>query len=715
MKQFFERTPKWIHSLIVCVFIVALLVSGAFIIKTQTSFVSAAPITGTADASRMLPVNGTGLQLEDDILQNVGTPDINKAETEEIKDGENKDEGLEPTETDRPDLPSDNQEDKENVPDKNENKQPDTTTPQDEEQPGNTNPPGQNPGNSDPIPGDGGNPSDGPGTPTDNPGDTPEPSDQKDDRIFFETDIINGFTIQSREYKFKLTHNFPELTVRGVQVYVGSALQPGWSNQSNRVLLNEGKNIIRVAVDYIDKDNKVISVYKDYMIYVDLGEVIINTSLIDQSVNRPDFSLTASATYRGDNVSISVTHNGNTLSSNDGIYSVKLSEGSNTFVLSAEQNGKSRTKTYTVIYNAPKEVTIITSLTNYSQSNPKIIHGENISFTASIIGGTDKAKLTVVCDGVTLTGNNGSYSATISKMNMPVTIRLKATDKVEGKNVEVTEYYYVKYIPVATEETAPRLKYINRAIDNGENIKGTSFTLDIDPVDYKGNSLGYNNVIVRLNGETIDHRWHSNYISYPLLFKGGANRLDIRVTDDDGRYADYSYIVNCIALKDGDSLGTITISLDASVLGLGYLIPSTEIEIFQGETGAQIIDRLLKANGFTYEHTGTFQKDFYLARVCKPGMTAGAQIPVDLLEALENDGWWPNDNQDLDSLGEFDYYQGSGWMYSKNGNFPGYGFADSILKDGDVVKIRFTLAYGKDIGGYKSTGGDDTGNYGKIW
>jgi hypothetical protein len=31
------------------------------------------------------------------------------------------------------------------------------------------------------------------------------------------------------------------------------------------------------------------------------------------------------------------------------------------------------------------------------------------------------------------------------------------------------------------------------------------------------------------------------------------------------------------------------------------------------------------------------------------------------------------------------------------------------------VKIRFSLAYGKDIGGHKATGGDDADNYGKIW
>ena len=60
-------------------------------------------------------------------------------------------------------------------------------------------------------------------------------------------------------------------------------------------------------------------------------------------------------------------------------------------------------------------------------------------------------------------------------------------------------------------------------------------------------------------------------------------------------------------------------------------------------------------------------------------------------------------------LGEFDYAQGSGWMYCLNNVFPNVGFADSYLSDGDVVRVQFTAAYGSDIGGGYSTGGGDSG------
>ena len=71
----------------------------------------------------------------------------------------------------------------------------------------------------------------------------------------------------------------------------------------------------------------------------------------------------------------------------------------------------------------------------------------------------------------------------------------------------------------------------------------------------------------------------------------------------------------------------------------------------------------------------------------------------------------------MDELGEFDFSQGSGWMYSINGIYSSYGLSKAHAQDGDIVRIRFTLAYGKDIGGYKAMGETygQTKDYGKEW
>lgn len=52
------------------------------------------------------------------------------------------------------------------------------------------------------------------------------------------------------------------------------------------------------------------------------------------------------------------------------------------------------------------------------------------------------------------------------------------------------------------------------------------------------------------------------------------------------------------------------------------------------------------------------------------------------------------------SVGEFDFAYGSGWLYSIGGGtyYPTTSLADYELQDGDVLVLRYTLAYGRDVG-----------------
>lgn len=52
----------------------------------------------------------------------------------------------------------------------------------------------------------------------------------------------------------------------------------------------------------------------------------------------------------------------------------------------------------------------------------------------------------------------------------------------------------------------------------------------------------------------------------------------------------------------------------------------------------------------------------------------------------------------IHNLYEFDCGELSGWMYSVNGWFPNYGCSRYQLKNGDVVKWRYTCDLGKDVG-----------------
>jgi hypothetical protein len=52
------------------------------------------------------------------------------------------------------------------------------------------------------------------------------------------------------------------------------------------------------------------------------------------------------------------------------------------------------------------------------------------------------------------------------------------------------------------------------------------------------------------------------------------------------------------------------------------------------------------------------------------------------------------------TYGEFDYTSGSGWLFSLDGvYYPGLSMCQYSLEDGDVLTLRYSLAYGWDVGG----------------
>ena len=83
---------------------------------------------------------------------------------------------------------------------------------------------------------------------------------------------------------------------------------------------------------------------------------------------------------------------------------------------------------------------------------------------------------------------------------------------------------------------------------------------------------------------------------------------------------------------------------------------------------------------------------FYLRRISRGGMMDYPAIPENLWSKILQDGLTLTGQTDNNSLGEFDYTQGSGWMYSVGGNtYAGKGLSGYYLTDGDTLYLRFTL------------------------
>jgi hypothetical protein len=112
-----------------------------------------------------------------------------------------------------------------------------------------------------------------------------------------------------------------------------------------------------------------------------------------------------------------------------------------------------------------------------------------------------------------------------------------------------------------------------------------------------------------------------------------------------------------------DPVKTSCVPADGCILG------STTVEFENGDTVFDILQKVTRDKGIQLEYTYT------------------AIYGSVYIEGINN-------------LYEFDCGELSGWEYSVNGSFPGYGCSKYVLSDGDVIRWVYTCDLGADIGNY---------------
>lgn len=142
----------------------------------------------------------------------------------------------------------------------------------------------------------------------------------------------------------------------------------------------------------------------------------------------------------------------------------------------------------------------------------------------------------------------------------------------------------------------------------------------------------------------------------------------------------------------------VTVCIEKKTLGQGFLIEPTQVEIYEDDTAASVLVRLLEDEGYEYRCTGSVEGgDFYLQSI-KDADNGTLDIPSFI---TENGGPSNDDNEgnDDDYLGEFDYSFMSGWMITVNNVMIPVGSAQWPVYDGDCIRWQFTLwGYGADLG-----------------
>ncbi len=558
---------------------------------------------------------------------------------------------------------------------------------------------------------------------------------------YFRTSIINGDVVTDKDYSFTIKHLKPELTAAGISVELNGEEEEYAPNTGRFPLkLSEGKNRIVVNVLYISgKDT--VTVSKGYNVfYAPADKVIIVTDLTDKSVDTDSVDFYAYGLRGKEKIKATVKVNGKSVSEDGEDFTVKLQYGKNTISITAGGRNDSITKNYTVNYSDKifKVVTTISDTVLYGtevQTTPENVvytgPDENYKFKVQVNQVTGKEKIVRVrayfydgANGQVLDkGADGYYRVKLSTRGF-TQLRLTYTDS-DGK--EHTYSYVLRFqrssdaTPADKQPTIRAMVEIGSTsfnLESGMTFKSPDIIINVNGKSYQNEQLYYNHFKVKVNDYTYSmHSYQSGaWFGYEAHLREGENTIQITAVDDDMYTATKTYKVYYTP-------GTVrvTVSVEATTVGLGYLIPKQVVEVEGGTSVAQIVTDLLTKYGYGYRGTGNIENGYYLAAITKPGITNGYSIPQDLQQMIEADGGdiaMSMGEPSSDSLGEFDFYRYSGWMYSYNGNYPGYSMSSCKPQDGAVIRVRFTLALGKDIGGFNETGGiygQIKGNYGKEW
>ncbi len=568
----------------------------------------------------------------------------------------------------------------------------------------------------------------------------------KDPAAYFTTSIIDGSTVESETYGFSIQH-LTTLEVTGMSAAVNGKeyLFPANSRYMN-VRLATGANTITVSVNYREADGSTVCASKSYTVYyAQAGELIIVAKRV--SDNKPlnelttvtdgELTFTASMVQDGNEYPVqSVTLNGRTLTGIGDTYTASLNSGANTIRIKGSYQSSSAKEKYTITYNA-NAFQIITSISdtviddNTAQSSASFekvtVDSERYRFELQPIQSTGKESI----DRVRVSDSTGTTSLTQDSdgrytVDMGREDRQLYIDYKDSTGRSKTYKYLLHFQRGAEDTPEDRQPAIIAQVEadgtvigltNGLTMKTPDLIVLVDGHSYTAKQLYSNNYTVSVNGMVVPapvSQSGSKFGYSTYLSNEGANTITITATDADGYSATRSWTVY---YENGDI--TVTVSVEATTVGLGYLVPPTEVTVPGGTDAWSIVEKVLTENGYGISGSGS-----YLSAIQRSGICSGFFIDSELMELIMADGMDENgaglDPQpfSMDSLGEFDFYRWSGWMYSYNGSYPGYGMNVCKPQDGSVIRVRYTLALGKDIGGFTSASGSygvSSGNYYKEW
>ena len=355
------------------------------------------------------------------------------------------------------------------------------------------------------------------------------------------------------------------------------------------------------------------------------------------------------------------------------------------------------------------------------------LENDTLGFYAYYSDKTINADIKVNYKHKSETGNGSWLSASgenyTAKLKLGVNyITIYYTDgNGERSWTRFTITYQADKADAATPERGAHPPIISTNLDDWVgDFETNHFKFTVDARTWKNERIYSDCIEVCLNGKLVTNPTGSEIFEYDLYFSKpvSGDYSDYTVTvlawDKEGNSRFVEYHIRYLAKGEGEKLDPVTVTIDATTVSCG-IVGSATVEIVGGDTAADAVLKMFEQNGYTPEFKGSVESSFYLIGISGAYAFRGISIESRLQELLERDGIAMKPPGTQDKLSEFNFTEGSGWLYFINGALcPGVGMNEWSLQGGENITLRFTLAYGKDIGA-SSAGQGNLSSYCAKW
>lgn len=487
----------------------------------------------------------------------------------------------------------------------------------------------------------------------------------------------------------------------------------------------------------------------------------------------------------------SASFNGAAMNTDSGSVQLESAENSASYTVLVTAAVKDRTVNFTVTIRYQSDVSMEMSYTVMEDgtAKPCVLTCENkrtvnaepvyddqlteglLTYTFTIRGeeASDVTIQSVKCY------QSGSFkTVTLPSPSGSVTLLLEG-DRTGSNTFTVTatgtggdSYTFVFNIPYKHRgENSVKIKTNLRDGDTVTNGQEVNLTVEAWTEDAAGNTVSHilatgteTKLTVQLDGKDVQFESTSGYVQQYLLIpenldEGDRNEhtLYIYAEDEKGNYGELTLKLIGKRTEEGQKIGTASIYIDMSILGLGVRGPIS-YDVLSKEPVSYVIAKAIwdydagdpfgtAANSFHWPasrcaNSGTLDSGFYL-QTMDDGSGLGSRANAlsgswnqfgntsdEILAGIDS-RFGAGSNEAIlwrciyrngiplsgtsTGIGEFDYTMGSGWMYSIGGAtyYPGTPMSGYYLKDGDTLTLRYTLAYGWDVGTGESGYGNTVG------